>query len=215
MANPDYTEDTEWNDILRQKGIIPEITTDQLDELIEQTIQNYDPLERATLAELKEFEDLDLEDDRIIQQYRQQRLKEFMHKKEFGTVREMSKTEYKQESSSEKYVIILLYNNSNINSNLIERELKRLAVLYKESKIIKIKADMCIENYPDKNVPTLIIYKDGDVLKNVIALTGKDVAGLEEFLLMLGALHGYKQEVDDYDDLKNAKDEDTDSDFYD
>jgi hypothetical protein len=31
-------------------------------------------------------------------------------------------------------------------------------------------ASMCIENYPEKNCPTILVYKEGDLSKNLIKL---------------------------------------------
>ena len=74
MQNPD--EDTEWNDVLRAKGILPpkkeqEVTEDQITELLEATIQKKTgekALEDMTLDELDELEDD--EDERILLEYR-------------------------------------------------------------------------------------------------------------------------------------------------
>ena len=76
----DPNEDTEWNDILRAKGILPpkqkevEISEDQIVNLVEDTInkrtgenvvKNYEDM---TLDELDEFEDE--EDERVLEEYR-------------------------------------------------------------------------------------------------------------------------------------------------
>ena len=74
MQNPD--EDTEWNDVLRAKGILPpkkeaEVTEDQLTELLEATIKQKTgekALEDMTLDELDELEDD--EDERVLLDYR-------------------------------------------------------------------------------------------------------------------------------------------------
>ena len=76
----DPNEDTEWNDVLRAKGILPpkqkevEISEDQIVNLVEQTVskrtgenvvKNYEDM---TLDELDEFEDE--EDERVLLEYR-------------------------------------------------------------------------------------------------------------------------------------------------
>jgi hypothetical protein len=63
-------EDTEWNDILRQKGILkePEITENTIVEMVEEAIheQQYGKkIENRDLDELDLLEDL--EDDRILE----------------------------------------------------------------------------------------------------------------------------------------------------
>ena len=82
MQNPE--EDTQWNDILREKGIIPakkelEVTHDQLEYMIDQVIEEKagrgdDRLEEKTLAEIDLLleEDAMLDDEeKVIQEFRQ------------------------------------------------------------------------------------------------------------------------------------------------
>lgn len=75
-------ESTEWDDILKSKGIIPEKTPDevaeeQLKELIEDTVEAYDPHEGKNVAQLDEdLEDADSEEEQILERYRQRRLQE-------------------------------------------------------------------------------------------------------------------------------------------
>jgi hypothetical protein len=71
--------------------------------------------------------------------------------------------------------------------------LERLAGIYKATKFVKIVADMCIPNYPDRNVPTLLIYGQGDLKQQIVGLSrfgGKsaNVENLEIVLKAIGAL---------------------------
>jgi hypothetical protein len=50
--------------------------------------------------------------------------------------------------------------------------LQQIAVAHPETKFLSIPAGMCIANYPDKNVPTLLIYRNGDMLGNLVAGAG-------------------------------------------
>ncbi|KAJ1970755.1 phosducin, partial [Dimargaris verticillata] len=66
-------EDTEWNDILRAKGILPPKEGPTEDDLFEEWDQavreaNEKHLSDKELSELDELEDE--EDDRVLQQYR-------------------------------------------------------------------------------------------------------------------------------------------------
>lgn len=55
--------------------------------------------------------------------------------------------------------------------------LQRLASAHPETKFLSIPAGMCIANYPDKNVPTLLIYRNGDISGNVVA--GQGLRGMK------------------------------------
>ena len=48
--------------------------------------------------------------------------------------------------------------------------LTELAKKYPQSKFVKIISTECIPNYPDKNVPTVLIYKDTQCLQHLIGL---------------------------------------------
>jgi hypothetical protein len=46
---------------------------------------------------------------------------------------------------------------------LMGAHLATVAARNKSTKFVKIIGDQCIPNYPDRNLPTLLIYGDGDV----------------------------------------------------
>lgn len=53
---------------------------------------------------------------------------------------------------------------------MLEECLTELAKKYPQSKFVKIISTECIPNYPDKNVPTVLIYKDTQCLQHLIGL---------------------------------------------
>uniref|UniRef100_A0A0E9X4A6 Phosducin thioredoxin-like domain-containing protein n=1 Tax=Anguilla anguilla TaxID=7936 RepID=A0A0E9X4A6_ANGAN len=77
----DPNADTEWNDILRKKGILPPKETPKEDEEEEQQVMQQSVVktyEDMTLEELKENEDeFSEEDEMAIEMYRQKRLAEW------------------------------------------------------------------------------------------------------------------------------------------
>ncbi|KAE8701787.1 Thioredoxin superfamily protein isoform 2 [Hibiscus syriacus] len=50
------------------------------------------------------------------------------------------------------------------------RCLEELAVKYPATKFVKIISTECIPNYPDRNLPTLLVYNSGAVKANYIGL---------------------------------------------
>jgi hypothetical protein len=50
--------------------------------------------------------------------------------------------------------------------------LVRVAAAHPATKFLSIPAQLCIPNYPDKNVPTLLVYRDGEMLGQVVAGMG-------------------------------------------
>jgi hypothetical protein len=70
---------------------------------------------------------------------------------------------------------------------------RELARKYADIKFCEMKADLCIEGYPEKNCPTILAYKDGDIKKQVVTL--RDLQGvrtglrdLEMLLVDVGAI---------------------------
>lgn len=47
-----------------------------------------------------------------------------------------------------------------------------LAQQYPSTKFVSIVSDHCIENYPDKNCPTLLIYRAGIMTGQIVGLGG-------------------------------------------
>ncbi|GME72239.1 unnamed protein product [Ambrosiozyma monospora] len=75
----DPNEDTEWNDILRDHGIIPQKEpdpTEQLEEALSEALQRQheNRLEGLDIDELEELEGL--EDDEFLESYKNQRMNE-------------------------------------------------------------------------------------------------------------------------------------------
>lgn len=73
-------ESTEWDDILKEKGIIPEKTPEELaketlKDIVEETVEQYDPHENKNLETLDEdLEEADSDEERILEQYRRRRM---------------------------------------------------------------------------------------------------------------------------------------------
>jgi hypothetical protein len=47
---------------------------------------------------------------------------------------------------------------------------RELARKFGEIKFCQIQGDLCIEGYPDRNCPTVLVYKDGDVRRQIVTL---------------------------------------------
>jgi len=178
-------EDTEWNDILRQKGIIPakakekEFTEHEIVNMVDAAVQKQQARDSGakdysemTLEEIEALEDD--EDEKIVQQYRQQRLQEMrndMARSRFGDVREISAEDYVDEvnkAGEGVWVVLHLYQHSLPLCKLLNDYLQRLAAKFPQTKFLKSIATMCIPNYPDRNLPTVFVYHQGNLIKQWI-----------------------------------------------
>ncbi|KAK7914421.1 Phosducin family protein [Apiospora marii] len=177
----DPNADTEWNDILRKHGVIPEkppSPTPMIEEaMIEgRRIAHENRLEGKDLDELDELEDL--EDDAFLEAYKQQRMQELnalTKKAVHGTVYPVSKPEYQRavtEASNNGPVFVNLVSSmgTNVESRILSELWKQAAKEYGDVKFCEIQADKAIENYPDRNCPTILVYKNGDIVKQVVTL---------------------------------------------
>lgn len=144
------------------------------------------------MDELNDLEDL--EDDDFLDQYRQKRLAELSTLQKtsvYGQVFPLQKVDYAKdvtEASQKAFVCVNLTSasDSNVESRVLTELWRELARKYGDVKFCQIRADMCIEGYPEKNCPTILIYRNGDIQKQVVTLrefngvrtTLKDLEGM-------------------------------------
>ncbi|MGH0172700.1 UNVERIFIED_CONTAM: hypothetical protein FKN15_067421 [Acipenser sinensis] len=192
FGGPDPNADTEWNDILRRKGILPpkEKPNPEEEQIVQQQQQqqsvvlcscNFDLLKMPFDSPVKTYEDMGLdeleenedefseEDERAIEMYRQQRLAELKAtqlKNVFGEVTEISGQEYIQQvnkAGKDTWVILHLYKQGIPLCTLINQHLSSLARKFPQTKFLKSISTTCIPNYPDRNLPTIFVYHEGDM----------------------------------------------------
>lgn len=174
----DPSADTEWNDALRRHGILPEkkkeaeITEDDLIKMMDNTIkektQDKD-LKDLSLDELNEKEDEDWDDDRLLEQIRRQRMAEMYEqqkKAKYGDVREISAIDYVDQvnkAGDGVWVVLHLYKSGIPLCELLNSHIEHLAKKFPATKFLKSVSTTCIPNFPDKNLPTIFIYCEGDM----------------------------------------------------
>ena len=156
-------------------------------------------LEGKELDELDELEDD--EDEAFLEQYRQKRMQELnslTKKSVHGSVYPISKPEYSREvtEASHKgpvFVNLTASMGTNVESRVLSELWRQAAAEYGDVKFCEIRADKAIENYPDRNCPTILVYKNGDIVKQVVTLMtlgGVRVGMLEidDLLVEVGAV---------------------------
>lgn len=225
----DESEDTEWNDILRDKGVIPQRApspTAQLEEALEEALakQHENRLQDKNLSDLESLEDE--EDADFLEMYKRKRLAEIaklQEKSKFGEVFEINKPEYHKEitlasmggeagmraqyttddreeikendgvENDGVYVLVHLTLESKLQSRILSNIFRTLAPKFREVKFVEIQGNRAIENYPEANCPTLLVYYKGDVVKNMITLLelgGNDttIKDFEELMVRVGVV---------------------------
>ncbi|WVQ81249.1 hypothetical protein IAT38_003371 [Cryptococcus sp. DSM 104549] len=91
-------------------------------------------------------------------------------------------------------VVVFLYKDSVPLSQHLWPLLKQAAAAHPSTKFLSIPAGLCIPNYPDKNVPTLLIYRNGEISGNVVA--GMGLKGMKTTVKDLEGLLLYYKAVD-------------------
>lgn len=199
-VNP--TEDTEWNDILRAHGVIPDrpkSPTEELERLLEEQVQkqHVNRLEHKTLEELAALEDE--EDEEFLEAYKKKRfeeLQQLQQKSKFGSVVPIAKPEYAEEvtdASENCFVFVHMSLQLAVQSRLLSVIIITLAHKYPEIKFVDIAANRCVENYPEGNCPTIMIYHKKNIVSQYITLTelgGSDckTGDIENVLVEVGAV---------------------------
>ncbi|KAF1838548.1 thioredoxin-like protein [Decorospora gaudefroyi] len=200
----DPNADTEWNDILRKHGVIPEkppSPTPMIQEALEQAreLAHENRLEGKDLDGLAELEDE--EDADFLDTYRKKRMAELStitKASVYNQVYHVQKPDYARdvtEASQTAYVFVLLTSSqgTNTESRVLIEAWRELAGRFGDVKFCQMRADLCIEGYPDRNTPTVLVYRDGDIKRQIVTL--KELAGvrtgvkdLEKVLVDVGAV---------------------------
>jgi hypothetical protein len=147
--------------------------------MAEEAVVRIDPLAHKTVGELDELEEEGGEyaDSRVLESYREARIAEMKRlaaANKFGAVFPLSRADFVEdvtEASKEAYVCVLLYQDHLPESKLLQAVWPQVAAQHRATKFMSIRADACIENYPDKNVPTILVYHEGKSQVPIIGLS--------------------------------------------
>ncbi|KAK4985943.1 hypothetical protein LTR66_003450 [Elasticomyces elasticus] len=207
----DPNADTEWNDILRKHGIIPEKPPSPT-PIIEEALTEARRLAHENRLEGKDLDELagleDEEDDAFLESYRNaakrcskkrlQELSTIQSSSIFNQVYHLQKPDYPREvteASKKHFVLVLLTSSQGINteSRLLIEIWRELARKFGDVKFCQMQADMCIEGYPERNTPTILIYREGNIVKQMVTLKEMNgvrttIEDLEDLLKAVGAI---------------------------
>lgn len=98
----------------------------------------------------------------------------------FNQVYPLQKPDYAKdvtEASNKAFVFVHLTSSlgTNRDSGLLTELWREMARTFGDIKFCEIKANLCIENYPERNSPTILVYRDGEIRKQIITL--KELGG--------------------------------------
>lgn len=169
------------NDILRKHKIIPERPPSPSAKIEEALVEAHrlaheNRLEGKDLEELDELEDE--EDEEFLQGYRNKRMQELADIRStsvYNQVYPIQKVDYAKdvtEESNKTHVFVLLTSSSGTNteSRLLIELWRELAHTFGHVKFCQMQGNLCIQGYPDRNTPTILIYKDTQIVRQIVTL---------------------------------------------
>lgn len=209
------------------------MTEEALAEMLEQTIQEKQSTEarlgKLSLDELDELEDD--EDEAILLEYRRKRIAEMKAEaaiSKFGEVGEISADDYVEKVNNAGpgvWVFLHLYKQGIPLCALINQYLSRLAAKYPQVKFLKSISTTCIPNFPDRNLPTIFVYFEGQMKRQFIGTAefGGDSLKYDELEWILSRTGGFKTDLESdprgprikdvmMNSVRGYKDEESDSD---
>jgi hypothetical protein len=172
-------ETTQWEDIQTRLGnFAPRAPAWKADKWESEKEETKDKkwIDGKHQQELEEMDNDETKDDRFLEEYRQKRiaaLQKAAMRPRFGTVEEIRGSEFVSQVSQagpEIWVICHLYKEGNSGCGIINKALEQLAKRYPSTKVLKSVSTDCIPNYPDKNLPTLLLYHEGICKQHIIGL---------------------------------------------
>ena len=90
----------------------------------------------------------------------------------FGSLTEISRTDFLTEvstASKSNPVVVLLYQTALTSCQILARWLTQHAAPSNPTiKFVQIQSTRCIQNYPDENLPTILLYRLGNVQKQIL-----------------------------------------------
>ncbi|CAL4978290.1 unnamed protein product [Urochloa decumbens] len=172
---------TQWDDIQRRLGNLPPkpepFKPPPFAPKVEADEQpkSKEWLDAREPEELEELED-ELDDDRFLEQYRKMRLAELREAAKaarFGSIVPITGSDFVREVSqapSDIWVVVFLYKDGIPECGLLQNCLEELTTRYPATKFVKIISTDCIPNYPDRNVPTILVYNNSAVKGTYVGL---------------------------------------------
>ena len=207
------TTTTEWDEVLQKKFGNNFVKEDKVKEdeqrkgtprTMKKEETNVAIFENERDDENDDDDDEDEEEEAFMKSYREKRIAEmlFMQKEEKEDEKEeknnnVRRNEYVMHVSHEQWtkevtevsrshpVLVLLTKENSKACYPLERVMEDVARKYRASrtKFRRAEARDIIPNYPERNVPTLILYRNGDVVENIV--------GIEQF----GGMNGVNTET--------------------
>jgi hypothetical protein len=135
--------------------------------------QAFKKWENAVIDKFDELQELD--DENVLLAFREKRLRELQAKAaraKFGELIEIHEPDYVAEVTAQRdcFVVVFLFKVGVPRCDVLEAHLRPVAAKYKSTKFVKIRSESAIRGYPDSNLPTLLVYYNGEIATQIVGL---------------------------------------------
>ncbi len=189
--------ETEWDELQRKHGNLPDrpkkapapawtpaedakascrLDTDTIDAI--DAVDNVDGMQ--TLRDMEDDEAV--QDSRFLEAYRQERMRQLQATgtgrgsdpqvvAKFGSLQHIQGSEFVKEvteASHVAWVVCHLYKDAVDDCAILNQCLGALAAQYGSTKFVKIISTQCVPDFDDRFLPTLLLYKDGKCVSQVV-----------------------------------------------
>ena len=187
------TDTTEWDDIQRRFGNLPPLEQEQPEDSIAEAaapagpvvgavqlqpvvaaLENQEQEEKQDEDERQTQHDSDDGEDDALRQIRERRLEEIKRGGRFGTIEPLAVADFVSQvnkAGEGVAVVVLLVKPRHYASAYMLTLLEKLAKKFADVKFLQILYSDCIPGYPEKNLPTLLVYRDDDLLQQFVGLS--------------------------------------------
>jgi len=169
---------TEWDDLQRKYGNLPPKAPvwkpEKWTSAEEHAAVSKDAVDAAETEQ--ELEDLEVDDDRFLEEYRRQRIEQMREaaaRPRFGSYDVIKANEWEQQvtrAGDGVWVVLHLFKDHVSQCAILNECLEDLAKRYSNTKFLRIVSTDAIPKYPDAALPTLLVYQDGKKVKDFVGL---------------------------------------------
>jgi hypothetical protein len=176
---------TEWDDAQRRIGNLPPLEEPAPSAAEEKLADAVRVAERYGRSEAAAADDEPSGEAAELAQLRAKRLEELQRAGRFGSLVSITHAQFVAEvnhAAEDVGVVVFLFKKGHYASAYMQTLLEKLAARFRDVKFVTIGHTECIPDYPDCNLPTLLIYRNDDLLKQCVgtAAFGGDAYGIDD-----------------------------------
>ena len=176
---------TEWDDIQRKLGNLPPLEEPAPSAAEEKLAEAVRVAEQYGRSEAAAADDEPSGEAAELAQLRAKRLEELKRSGRFGSLIAITHAQFVSEVNHAEEgvgVVVFLFKKGHYASAYMQTLLEKLAAKFRDVKFVTIGHTDCIKDYPDRNLPTLLIYRNDDLLRQCVgtAAFGGDAYGIDD-----------------------------------